>query len=217
MATTDLRADSARDNTAPEKHVWNELVRRFEENERIQSADDDEGEALIDLAGALIGQIMAMPAPDEDAVRWKLDQIVGGPTGSEPYTADYVAQLVADYRRFLAPDSDAPAIETPKAPDLPSSVPSRNPPEAINELACEIQSEARRALYLIMALDDAAEHLEATSEEQREMLDRVHVLAGLAEEAARNAMTDGETVERLSMGLMSAVRSDGRAQGAVQC
>jgi hypothetical protein len=85
--------------TAPSeaRQLWDELINRYEAAEADNTATDEN----IDLAGDLIIEIMAMPAPDAHAVCWKLDHILAEPGGPASYTADYVEQLVADYRRFL--------------------------------------------------------------------------------------------------------------------
>ena len=54
------------------------------------------------MAGDLVAQLLAMPAPDKVALQWKLDWFLadqGGTTAS--YATGYVAQAVADYRRIL--------------------------------------------------------------------------------------------------------------------
>lgn len=74
------------------------LVCRFEAIE----AGKECTEATINEAGDLIGKIMAMPAPDAPAARWKLDYILDTSRGSnDSYSADYLEQMIADYRRFL--------------------------------------------------------------------------------------------------------------------
>lgn len=79
---------------------WDALVGRLEAIDRVPGPEDDD--SLIDECGALAEAIMTMPAPDADAVRWKLDYILndGSPTTGS-YIAEFVAQTVADYHRFL--------------------------------------------------------------------------------------------------------------------
>lgn len=77
---------------------FHSLVARLEAVE----ASEECSEASINEAGDLTRRIMAMPAPDAAAVRWKLDYILDTTGGSNaPYAADFLEQLFADYRRFL--------------------------------------------------------------------------------------------------------------------
>lgn len=79
---------------------WNALVAAFETVEAMPN--DSITDASIDKAGELIGQIMAMPAPNAVAARWKLDWVLATDNGSTAaYEASYVAQTIADYRRYL--------------------------------------------------------------------------------------------------------------------
>ena len=74
---------------------------------------DDTTDADIDRAGELIERIMDMPAPDAGALRFKLDWVLD-PENSDCticYGKEYVAQTVADYRRFLADQSEQPTPE----------------------------------------------------------------------------------------------------------
>lgn len=91
-----VRDDFARlSGQAEARTTWDALIARFEVVDRVPLPDDDD--SLIDEAGDLIEQIMTMPAPDADAVRWKLDYIlaaVNGYTGG--YCAEFVAQTVAE-------------------------------------------------------------------------------------------------------------------------
>jgi len=76
---------------------WDALTQQLAAVEAMDATDES-----IDEAGRLIGEIMAMPAPNAAAVRWKLDYVLdasGGSTGC--YSAEYLKQLVADYRRAL--------------------------------------------------------------------------------------------------------------------
>lgn len=90
-------AEDARRLAAPQES-WNALVSRFAALEAEKPITDEN----IDEAGELIGKIMAMPAPDANAARWKLDYILDTTGGSNAsYSADYLEQMFADYRRFL--------------------------------------------------------------------------------------------------------------------
>lgn len=103
MATFEHTAVSASHTThGPDTSLsrWAILVARLEAIDRVPGPDDDD--SLIDEAGDLITKIMAMPAPDAAALQWKLDYLLndgGESTGS--YIAEFVAQTVADYHRFL--------------------------------------------------------------------------------------------------------------------
>jgi hypothetical protein len=76
---------------------WDGLIKRYEAVE----ADDSTTDENIDLAGDLIIEIMATPAPHVGAVRWKLDHILAEKDGPAAYSPDFVEQLIVDYRRFL--------------------------------------------------------------------------------------------------------------------
>ena len=89
-------AEDARRLASPRAR-WDALTQRLAAVEAMDATDES-----IDEAGALIGEIMAMPAPDAAAVRWKLDYILDASSGSnDSYSADYLEQLVADYRCAL--------------------------------------------------------------------------------------------------------------------
>ena len=98
MTTISINAPGVHPKTPCQE--WAALIADFEAVEALSGPDiTDES---IDLAGALIGNIMAMPAPHAQAARWKLDWILHcdhGSTGS--YDEHYIAQMVTDYRRFL--------------------------------------------------------------------------------------------------------------------
>jgi hypothetical protein len=81
------------------RQIWDALIERFETIE----ADPDVTEENINEAGDLVCRIMAMPAPDADAVRWKLDWLLAdGKEYTDSYANSYVAQTIADYRHFLS-------------------------------------------------------------------------------------------------------------------
>jgi hypothetical protein len=80
--------------------TWHALLDRYRAVEARPS--NDYTDADCDLAGALVAQLLAMPAPDSVALQRKLDWLLadqGGATAS--YAAGYVDQTVADYRRIL--------------------------------------------------------------------------------------------------------------------
>ena len=64
---------------------------------------NDEYERLITAQCAEEDALMAMPAPDCNALRWKLDKVLEADSdGSTPcWIREYVAQTVADYQRLL--------------------------------------------------------------------------------------------------------------------
>jgi len=68
---------------------------------------NDHLEALAEAIADAEGVMMAMPAPSGAALRWKLDKLIcdgrdDGPRESTPcWSADYVRQTVADFRRIL--------------------------------------------------------------------------------------------------------------------
>jgi hypothetical protein len=86
MADTELRADAALSNPAPKADArrWDELVSRFEAVEAVPSdslPDNVDPDALGNLAADLVGEIMTTPAPNANALRWKLDYILAEPGG----------------------------------------------------------------------------------------------------------------------------------------
>ena len=84
---------------------WDNLVRRYEESEAAPlGARSDE---QIELAGQQLEELMAMPAPNAQAARWKLDYFMA----DSHYEDYFVAQTVKDYRRFLSAPSAVNAIE----------------------------------------------------------------------------------------------------------
>lgn len=109
MTTTITNAPNAHADD-PCAH-WAHLIDEFQAVEAIPR--DDVTDESIDLAGDLIGKIMAMPAPHNTALRWKLDYLLStdwnGERSTGAYSADYVAQTVADYRRVLGNSDDAPS------------------------------------------------------------------------------------------------------------
>ncbi len=93
-----IAADARRLARTPEQMAWQALIDRLSVVEDIAPVTDE----CISEAGALIERIMATPAPDAGAVRWKLDYILNATDGSSgSYSVDYLRQLTADYRRFL--------------------------------------------------------------------------------------------------------------------
>jgi hypothetical protein len=207
MADTELRADSALSNTASSADAkrWDELVSRWQAVEAVPSASLPDGvdpDALINLAGDLIGEIMAMPAPHADAVKWKLDWIVGTPNGSESYEADYVAQLVADYRRFLGGAAEMPEGSAKIFPQL-------------NKLALEVQEHCGLISSLAAAIDDASDNLanqnDLIGENTMHTRAAVNIIrfARLIEERSEKAADIAEDIERQSM-LLSCAKQEGR-------
>lgn len=64
----------------------------------------DEYERLVEVYTDAEDALMAMPAPDRAALRWKLDRIfeVSGGSESVPsWTRRYLAPTIADYQRLL--------------------------------------------------------------------------------------------------------------------
>jgi hypothetical protein len=104
------RADTNQAPASPRER-WNALVAEFDAVNAIKG--DDITDEIIERAGDLIGEIMDMPAPDTESVRWKLDYLLDPSDGSEPgaYSREYLAQTVADYRRFLADQPEQPKPE----------------------------------------------------------------------------------------------------------
>ncbi len=105
MATTPITADSAHDNSA--RAAWDALLAQYLAVEAIPI--DEATDETIDLAGELSIQIMAMPAPDNAALIWKLDYILepNDKNDSTPsWSKDFIEQAVADYRRILTEGGD---------------------------------------------------------------------------------------------------------------
>ncbi|RVU04121.1 hypothetical protein EOE18_13200 [Novosphingobium umbonatum] len=66
---------------------------------------EDEEERRSQRARRAWAVLMGMPAPDNAALLWKLDQLLGSVSnsGCENWGAEFLAQTVADYRRLLSP------------------------------------------------------------------------------------------------------------------
>jgi len=64
---------------------------------------DEEYERLIDIESDAQGGLMETPAPDRKALLYKLDYLLdsSGTESTDSFTAEFVAQTVADYRRLL--------------------------------------------------------------------------------------------------------------------
>ena len=81
---------------------WKATLAEFEALNWVQEPDETDGtDDDIERAGMLSRRLMEMPAPDRSALRWKLDYILAEENGCASYTAGYLAQTLADYRRFL--------------------------------------------------------------------------------------------------------------------
>lgn len=78
---------------------------RWKQDRSYQTPEhiDEMLEHLAERGSDLEGELICMPAPHRSALRWKLDKILrGGVGGSTPcWSAEYVAQTIADYRRLL--------------------------------------------------------------------------------------------------------------------
>lgn len=59
---------------------------------------------LVDDLVRIEAELMAMPAPDHMALRWKLDK-----TGGDAWEPDYLAQMYRDMDRLLGPSTYAGA------------------------------------------------------------------------------------------------------------
>lgn len=72
-------------------------------NYRTPEPIHDEYERLSEAYCAEMGALMALPAPDLPALKWKLDHIIEpGSSGSTPsWSRDYVLQTTSDYQRLL--------------------------------------------------------------------------------------------------------------------
>lgn len=62
---------------------------------------DDKAEALGDALADAQGVLMAIPAPDLSALRWKLDHLTNRGEGWDSWSDDYVRQVNADIARLL--------------------------------------------------------------------------------------------------------------------
>ena len=99
MAKAPIEPESARDNSA--RAEWYELLKQYNAVEAIPAGEFTD--ATIDLAGALSGRLMELPAPDKAALVWKLDYFlrVGVDDCTGSYIHDFVAQTVLDYHCYL--------------------------------------------------------------------------------------------------------------------
>lgn len=71
-------------------------------NGRVCDMTNDGMELATDKLCDAENRLMGMPAPDNAALRWKLDIALEDSNGSlNPWTTEYMAQTVRDYRRLL--------------------------------------------------------------------------------------------------------------------
>lgn len=101
MSDSTHYAAGTHDNGGASRAEWSRLIAELLAVEAIP-ADETTAEH-IEQAGSLISAIMAMPAPHNEALQWKLDFLLTA-VGSEctnSYSTAFVAQTVADYRRIL--------------------------------------------------------------------------------------------------------------------
>lgn len=91
---------------APASHAmaWNRLMARMEAAKAAYYADPARDDDLCDAWSKLEGDLMAMPAPNRAALRWKLDHLMDDNDGEwmASHSVGYVRQTMADYRRLLA-------------------------------------------------------------------------------------------------------------------
>ena len=86
-----------------------ESVQQFrdaEERHEIQSgfrAASERYESLTDAISDASDLLMAMPAPDAAALRWKLDQLKNKDGSFAAYSSDYMRQINEDIARILGP------------------------------------------------------------------------------------------------------------------
>lgn len=101
MAVATHRAARPSDNAPAAVRRWNALQARLEAVEAIPAAEVTD--TTIARAGRLAEQLMAMPAPNAAAVRWKLDYLLAsdGKETTPAWASSFTAQAVADYRRVL--------------------------------------------------------------------------------------------------------------------
>lgn len=63
---------------------------------------DEEHDRLLEIESDAQGALMATPAPDRAALRYKLDYVLDARGGSnDSFSADFLVQTIADYRRLL--------------------------------------------------------------------------------------------------------------------
>ncbi|MBT2133968.1 hypothetical protein KK137_06440 [Croceibacterium sp. LX-88] len=107
--------------------VWGGDRRQlFEEHpeEFVPSEVDDEMERLQDVRCDLEDALVAMPAPDGEALLWKLDHLLADRNGDgcvSAWSLEFVAQTVADCRRILGDDQyglSVMAAKQTREPDL---------------------------------------------------------------------------------------------------
>lgn len=79
---------------------WRALLRRLEDLEANRSHETNDAD--LSLASAIRAQLLATPAPNRAALRWKLDRLLAIDAGrTSSWSAVYVSQTVADYQRIL--------------------------------------------------------------------------------------------------------------------
>ena len=98
MADTPNRAAGPCGNAHAASARWDALLAGYEAVEAGDTTDE-----TIEAAGNLAAELMAMPSPHAAALRWKLDFLLAdqGNGGTAPWSCDFAAQAVADYRRML--------------------------------------------------------------------------------------------------------------------
>jgi len=100
MAETVHTSTELRDNEIPARAQWEARMAAWQAVEAIP--DEVSTDADIDLAGYLMDRLLGMPSPDAKALCWKLDYLLGVDNDStSSWSADFIAQTVADYRRLL--------------------------------------------------------------------------------------------------------------------
>ena len=92
--------------SAQPSHEWDRLMSARDAAKATfdaYPADDDRLDQLCDLYCEAEARLMAMPAPNAAALRWKLDKLLepeaAGSTAS--WSRDYVAQTTRDIARLL--------------------------------------------------------------------------------------------------------------------
>lgn len=101
MAETTPSVAGSNDNAIPAHGEWDTMLAHLNWIEAMPAEEVTEDE--IDLAGALVGALMAMPAPHNAALVWKLDYLLAseGDHCTGCYSPNFISQTVVDYRRMV--------------------------------------------------------------------------------------------------------------------
>jgi len=82
---------------------WDAAMARAENAKRAYLNDPDRADELCDAWSDAESDLMGIPAPDLQALRWKLDHFMLDHNGvyHASYSVDFLRQTIADYQRLM--------------------------------------------------------------------------------------------------------------------